>query len=1382
VNIQHNAKLKFLAATGFFAVLPSALRGRRGDTGMTRLASQRVAVLISLLTLCLTLPSIATAKQIRLFSSAFGAATSTPSNPYPLSKGLLGPSSVAVDDTTGDIYVTDQGNLRIEKFTPAGEFILMFGKEVNRTKVAEAAPEAQQNVCTVASGNTCQAGARGSSPGAFDPANAEATTDPGEMGYLFVTVDNSSGPSKGDVYVADSGDGLITKFDSSGKVVESWGDNGPGGSANGQLNGSGATGPIQGFYPTFEGIALDSAGNLWVADLGSEFLDQGEVAEFGQDSRFIRDWSTGAPIDGLELSGLRAGIALDSSDNVYALPEKYDSVGNWIGKIIEEGGEGVTVDPSSNEVYILSFAHDPEVILRFDASCKPLKHNVPCTPVESFGAGHFSGEFFEQAHGLAIDPDAADTVYATERRGEVAAFSIKTVPDVVTATASGFTTSSATLNGTVNPDGVPLSECYFEWGQTGEPYEHTVQCEPGAVAVGSGTSSVPVHAAVSGLEQGKTYHFRLAATNANDVNGLIDEPSLGSDQAFGPPLLESSGAGAVSSTAATLQAEVDPNTVDTRLRFEYGAEVGGYDHVTATVDLGSGSAFQGVSQAIQGLEPFTTYHYRVILENAFGTVEGEDHSFTTQGSAVAGLSDGRVWELVSPPDKNGIPLEAITPYGGDIQAAAGGSGLAYIANGAIDSEPSGNLSFAQSQLLAHRGASGWSSQDIATPHDSPVGVQALSEYKLFSNDLSAGVVEPAGATPLSFEASERTPYIHESNGEYEPLVYPGDVPQGTKFGGTEFHPESFQSGVGFDMATPDLSHIVLSSPAVLTSPSFAGGGKESLYEWAAGSLGLISQIPAGTAVLCGGTGPACSPAAVKGLGSSLGLTNLQMRHALSTDGSRIVFSAGQDLYIRDMGYGETVRLDVLQEGAPGGPGSPFFQDASADGSRVFFTDTSKLTDDSTAREGFPDLYMCEIGHQSGHLSCTLSDISVDHNSGEAAAIQGMTIGGGEDGNDVYFVANGVLATGATSGDCVKANPEQQPAGALCNLYKYDTANKRTTLVAVLSGRDVNDWQSLFGTDLGYLTARVSPNGRFLAFMSQRSLTGYDNRDAHSGQPDQEVYLYDAAADGGSGKLSCASCNPTGARPAGVFDAGAIPGMLVDRPLSWRGQWLAASIPGWTKTDLNRARYQSRYLSNSGRLFFNAADALVPQDSNGVEDVYQYEPPGTGGCTESSPTFGKASGGCVGLISSGTSNEESAFLDASESGNDVFFLTAARLAPVDVDSADDVYDAHVCGAESSCPSLPSSPPPACEGDACQSPSAAPEDPTPASLIFQGPGDVTFAAPPVATPKAKSPTRAQKLARALRACGKKQARKRPACRRQARRAYGPVRAKKSNGRGK
>jgi hypothetical protein len=215
-------------------------------------------------------------------------------------------------------------------------------------------------------------------------------------------------------------------------------------------------------------------------------------------------------------------------------------------------------------------------------------------------------------------------------------------------------------------------------------------------------------------------------------------------------------------------------------------------------------------------------------------------------------------------------------------------------------------------------------------------------------------------------------------------------------------------------------------------------------------------------------------------------------------------------------------------------------------------------------------------------------------------------------------------------------------------------------------------------------------------------------------------------------------------------------------------------------------YQYRYLSNSGRLFFDSPDALVPADVNGQEDVYEYEPAGIGGCQgpghgqNAGVVFSEGESGCVGLISSGTSPEESAFMDASETGGDVFFLTKSRLSSQDYDTSYDVYDAHECTAASPCaPLVPLVPPPCTTGDACKA------APTPQPAIFGAPSSETFSGagnivPSVSTTvvKPKVLTRAQRLAAALKTCGKKPKKKRSGCERQARKRYGPSKAKKAS----
>jgi len=381
-----------------------------------------------------------------------------------------------------------------------------------------------------------------------------------------------------------------------------------------------------------------------------------------------------------------------------------------------------------------------------------------------------------------------------------------------------------------------------------------------------------------------------------------------------------------------------------------------------------------------------------------------------------------------------------------------------------------------------------------------------------------------------------------------------------------------------------------------------------------------------------------------------------------------------------------------------GVAGPEFQAASSDGSRVFFTDSQLLTNDAS---GSSDLYECEIMEEAGELKCRLTDLT---GGSEPAGVMGTIPGVSEDGLYAYFVATGAL-TGGQANERGEVAVAGQP-----NLYVRHGGV--TSLVAVLSTLDVADWR----IDLYELSIRVSPDGRWLSFMSVRPLTGYDNRDARSGKRDDEVFLYHAG-ERGEGKLACASCNPTGGRPHGVVWSNALEELGIGRSDQFANVGgIASVLPPWTTP-----YYQSRYLSDSGRLFFDSYEGLVPQDTNSAEDAYQFEPFGVGNCTTSSPTFVVASDGCVGLVSSGTSQEGSAFFDASESGGDVFFLTSAQLSASDTDHGLDIYDAHECSAGEDCSPPVPVPVPACEGDACQSPVAAPEDPTPGSLTYQGPGN-------------------------------------------------------------
>jgi hypothetical protein len=349
------------------------------------------------------------------------------------------------------------------------------------------------------------------------------------------------------------------------------------------------------------------------------------------------------------------------------------------------------------------------------------------------------------------------------------------------------------------------------------------------------------------------------------------------------------------------------------------------------------------------------------------------------------------------------------------------------------------------------------------------------------------------------------------------------------------------------------------------------------------------------------------------------------------------------------------------------------------------------------------------------------------------------------------------------------------------------------LVASLSSLDQNDWHG--DTSAGGLvrvTSRVAPHGEYFAFQSVRSLTGYDNEDvnpAAKGARDVEVFLYHA---GPEPSVQCVSCKAGGGRPQGVFDtlgSGEGLGLIIDRPENLKLLWVAANIPGWTGRAAEAAVYQSRYLSDSGRLFFNSADALVPaaegdvrkekvngeETTVGVSNVYEFEPNGAGSCASGS--------GCVSLISGGSSPQESAFLDASLGGDSVFFLTSQQLLPSDKDTGFDVYAARVCTTESPCLTPPAEPSPPCTGEACKGSGTSVPAPPPVPPTNQpGPGNVGSTTvvrgePKPPPPPPKPPTRAQKLKKALKACSKiKKKSKRAACVKKAKKRYGTKAKKK------
>jgi Tol biopolymer transport system component len=496
-----------------------------------------------------------------------------------------------------------------------------------------------------------------------------------------------------------------------------------------------------------------------------------------------------------------------------------------------------------------------------------------------------------------------------------------------------------------------------------------------------------------------------------------------------------------------------------------------------------------------------------------------------------------------------------------------------------------------------------------------------------------------------------------------------------------------------------------------------------------------------------------------------------------------------NLYVRDNASGSYQLVDVTPPGVP--PASPTFLAASGDLSHVVFSEEAKLTENAV--NGVSNVY--EWGGGVVRLLTVLPD---------GTAVTGSSAGISRDGSRIFFTAGGKLYARLNGASTVQIDSSQAggtggggnflaaaggdgsqvfltddaSAGLTAdtvpnsgtNLYQYDFVSGSLSdltpaaHVEVQGGPQVSeDGSHVYfeaqgalatgatqGQPNSYLwnagTTKLIPalgkpsaNGAFLEIVTSQRLTGYDNTDAITGQEDPEVYLYDAAAN----SLVCASCNPSGAPPTG--------GPRPERP--------------------EQKGHSSRTVSDTGQVFFETTESLLPADTNGKQDVYEFEPDGVGSC-------GNADG-CLSLLSSGTGSRDTWFIEANPSGDDVFlreYQNLVRQAAQEDFRA--IYDVRVDGGLPE----PAAPPTCGTADGCRT-APVPQPLFPSvgmgtAAVF---GEDNLSAPPsaVGKPKTAAELGAEKLAKALKVCRKaKSKKKRVACDKQAKKKYGPTKKAKNS----
>jgi Tol biopolymer transport system component len=1258
------------------------------------------------------LAAVAAAAIALVYASAASATTTRHLEPFsPLTGAASGvtlpkqyQSGIAIDEASGNVFVTDA----------EGGIVILGG---------EGGPPA----------------------GLSSPFVVEGTKflQPGYVERSFLAYDNSaSSPAKGTLYTYDHETETIERYERD-NATERYVEVAAGGIHMPGCDGYSAGGGIDSAGDLYFGCAgLDKLYELSPAGVMLHEYDLAETP-IARPSQVAVD-SAGDLFVQADLGGLYK-FPVNPGDEIE--PSHYEEV--------TAHASGVAYEPQANEVIV-------------GGEGKMEEYNATTlAKIGEFGAEALSYEYdgkdvSERTERVAVNL-ATHRVYTVLSIGErVLVFGPDVIEPTLRATAAtNVTGTKATLNGSVNPEGVEVTECFFEYGET-STYGHTVPCEGLPV---TNDESQPVSANITGLTPNRaTYHYRLVAANANGTEESADKTLV----TAGTVVTEA--ATGVSASAATLTGYVRPEGLQySDCAFEYKliteASYSEAPCAPTATEIEPDFAAHTVTAALDELEPDSTYQYRLRATNTEGARYGEVLRLTTNGPPQiseirARDATERTVSLEAKVDPSGYTTSyrfewgPTTAYGhvvpAEFEPALGAGHEASLVTANLTGLT--GASTYHYRIVARNASGSTTSADQTLETVNSCGLPEGRCFELVSPRDAGPVALPglfAGSIELHFQAASeagKLAYVVETGfpnaTKGAEVVY--EATRGEDgWSSTQLSPaitaiDEGQSGSSasseLQVLSEDLSCGIVTSNQPLTSDSTTrltdeAGGANLYRRNPDGSYTAITNLVPENLELEEGGVP--SRFEVYGISSNCGtvLFGTQYRYPVGGSSGRFNLYEWDEGTLRSVGFvpGPSGEVGVEATASEGATANT----VSANGSRIFFSAT-RQTSPNPEEVGKTGVFVREDGTTTRDLS--LSETAIPD---EGATFQAAT----KDGSRVFFTANAGL-TDESSAEGI-------------DLYEYDLESEKLTDLSIDAKGDA--------AVAGFIGA--SEDGSRVYFAARGQLipeTGSTYQENLAGQTysvygeenGKVTYLspiyseYPRVEEGRAsdeneaisvliGKQQTSRVSPNGryllfesgadvtgynsgngVREAYLYDADATVEPMIC--ISCRQDGTPSVSPGYNRRlpYAESAEPAQTLVVRNGKpqVFFGSFDSLAPGASEGQASIYEWS---------HGQVFRIATEpeGLQHKVEQGLLEELTFFIGANADGTDLYFDTPQTLTWEDGDERPSIYDARIGGGfpEPAAPPVPCN---ATSEGACQVGSSQAGAPAPAvaTMTFSGPGDV------------------------------------------------------------